>query len=217
MDNLINQIKNTEILEVASPIDLKDPQAALQWANEANVKRPWRYDFFDLYVHKIKNLEKHNIQVLEIGSGPGFLAKHLLQHCHEINYTAVDFSQAMHQLSKSKLLTNELERVEYRIADFKQVDWYKDLGQFDVVIIHQALHELRHKAYASLFHQQVKELLKDDAVYFVCDHVFAAEAMQNNQLYMSVEEHFQSLEKAAYKQVILIKDYKGLCLFECKI
>lgn len=206
-----------QIQEVVSPIDLKDPQEALQWANEANIKRPWRYDFFDLYVNKIKSLEKENIQVLEIGSGPGFLAKHLLQHCKNIKYTAADFSQAMHELSKSKLVTHELERAEYRIADFKQEDWYKDLGQFDVAIIHQALHELRHKAYASLFHQQVKALLKKDAVYFVCDHVFAAEAMQNNQLYMSVEEHFQSLENAAYRQVALIKDYKGLCLFECEV
>ena len=54
MDNLINQIKNTEILEVASPIDLKDPQAALQWANEANVKRPWRYDFLTFMSIKLK-------------------------------------------------------------------------------------------------------------------------------------------------------------------
>ena len=205
------------IQEVASPIDLKDPEEALLWANEANLKRPWRYEFFDLYVNKIKSLNEGNIQVLEVGSGPGFLAQHLLQHCKDIKYTAVDFSQAMHELSKSKLPADELDRVKYRIADFKQENWYKGLGQFDVVIIHQALHELRHKAYASLFHHQVKTLLEEDAIYFVCDHVFAVEAMQNNQLYMSVEEHFQSLESAKYQQVKLIKDYKGLCLFECKL
>lgn len=205
------------IQEVASPIDLKDPDEALLWANEANLKRPWRYEFFDLYVNKIKSLNRENIHVLEIGSGPGFLAQHLLQHCPEIQYTAVDFSQAMHELSKSKLLPSELERTEYRIADFKQTDWFTDLGQFDVVIIHQALHELRHKSYATTFHKQVKALLKDDATYFVCDHVFASDAMQNNQLYMSVAEHFQSLEEAEYTQVELIKDYKGLCLFECKL
>ncbi|MEG0483584.1 MAG: SAM-dependent methyltransferase, partial [Acinetobacter sp.] len=34
------------IQEVASPIDLKDPEEALLWANEANIKRPWRYEFF---------------------------------------------------------------------------------------------------------------------------------------------------------------------------
>lgn len=205
------------IQEVASPIDLKDPEEALLWANEANLKRPWRYDFFDVYVNKVKSLYRENIHVLEIGSGPGFLAQHLLQHYPEIQYTAVDFSQAMHELSKSKLLSSELERTEYRIADFKQTDWFLSLGQFDVVIIHQALHELRHKAYASTFHKQVKALLKDDAIYFVCDHIFASDAMQNNQLYISVVEHFQSFEEAEYTQVELIKDYKGLCLFECKL
>lgn len=31
-------------------------------------------------------------------------------------------------------------------------------GQFDCVIIHQALHELRHKDYAVNFHRQIKNL-----------------------------------------------------------
>ena len=40
------------IQDVPSPIDLRNPQDALNWANEANDKRPWRYDFFDYYVSR---------------------------------------------------------------------------------------------------------------------------------------------------------------------
>lgn len=204
-----------KIQEVPSPIDLRNPKDAMEWANEANIKRPWRYDFFDMYVHKINNLNIENIQILDIGSGPGFLAKYLLQYCPDIRYTAADFSNAMHKLSKSKLLTRELNRATFRLIDFKQEGWFEDLGQFDVVIIHQALHELRHKAHAMNFHQQVKKLCKNQTVYFVCDHIFAPDAMQNNQLYMSKKEHFQSLKNAGFKNIELIKDEKGLCLFEC--
>ena len=40
--------------DVPSPIDLKNPKDALQWAQEANEKRPWRYYFFDYYVTYIQ-------------------------------------------------------------------------------------------------------------------------------------------------------------------
>ena len=112
------------IQEVPSPIDLKNPQEALTWAQEANKKRPWRYEFFDYYVNIIQQLklsqsETEQPHVLELGSGPGFLAKHILNLNSEMLYTAIDFSEAMHELSKSKLLSSELERTTYLIADFK--------------------------------------------------------------------------------------------------
>lgn len=212
------------VQDVPTPIDLKNPQDALQWANEANEKRPWRYEFFDYYVNLIQKAakEKHyqtdqnaQFNILEIGSGPGFLAKHLLTQCADIEYTALDFSDAMHELSKSKLLSSELDRVQYLIADFKNEDWRDQLGQYDAIIIHQALHELRHKNYANQFHQQVKTLLKRDALYLVCDHIFASDAMSNNDLYMSKHEHFQSLKYAGFTDIELVKEIKGLCLFEC--
>ena len=213
------------IQDVPSPIDLRNPQDALNWANEANDKRPWRYDFFDYYVSFIQELEQQRdhikntlpIHVLEIGSGPGFLAKHLLSHCLNIHYSAVDFSQAMHELSKNKLLSGELERASYVIADFKTSQWRDDLAHYDVVIIHQALHELRHKHHATQFHIEVKSLLKPNASYLVCDHIFAIDAMQNDELYMSKYEHFQRLKQASYQHVNLVKEHQGLCLFLMKI
>jgi cyclopropane fatty-acyl-phospholipid synthase-like methyltransferase len=212
------------VQDVPSPIDLRKPQDALQWATEANQKRPWRYEFFDYYVHLIQNLviekqHKHlddkQYQVLEIGSGPGFLAKHLLRHCPDILYTALDFSEAMHELAKSKLLVDELVRTKYLIADFKTEYWQQQLEKYDAIIIHQALHELRHKTYANQFHQQIKKVLKTDAIYLICDHIFAVDAMQNNELFMSKHEHFQSIKQAGYTDVELVKELKGLCLFEC--
>lgn len=212
-----------DVKEVPSPIDLKNPQDALVWANEVNEKRLWRYEFFDYYVDFAKkisqkmNNENRAIHLLEIGSGPGFLAKHLLTQCGDIQYTAADFSEAMHALSKSKLSANELQRTEYILCDFKTAEWRAQLAQYDVVIIHQALHELRHKHYATQFHQEVKSLLKPQAVYFVCDHIFAPDAMKNNELYMSQHEHFQALKNAGFNDVALVKEIKGLGLFECYV
>lgn len=205
------------IKEVPSPIDLRNEKDAEKWASEANTKRPWRYEFFDRYVQRIQNLKQSKVEVLELGSGPGFLAKHLLSHCQKIKYSAFDFSDAMHKLSKSKLLPSELDRSKFYLGDFKTEHWNQDVGQYDVVIIHQALHELRHKAYAEKFHQKVKMLLKPNAIYLVCDHLFAENAMQNNQLYMSQQEHLAALNQASFSQVKVVMEKSGLCLFESAV
>ncbi|WP_435051054.1 hypothetical protein [Acinetobacter terrae] len=42
------------IKEVPSPLDLRNPQHAEQWVNEVNIKRPWRYAFFDYYAELIQ-------------------------------------------------------------------------------------------------------------------------------------------------------------------
>lgn len=84
------------------------------------------------------------------------------------------------------------------------------------MIIHQALHELRHKSYAQHFHDQVKNLLNHEGVYLVCDHLYAEDAMQNNDLYMSKHEHKQALESAGFSDIRISLELKRLYLFECK-
>ena len=63
----------------------------------------------------------------------------------------------MHNLAKQRLAAIPHTSVDFIIADFKQQDWYTVLNgqRFDYVVIHQALHELRHKAYAYDFHKSI--------------------------------------------------------------
>lgn len=108
------------------------------------------------------------------------------------------------------------------MGDFKHPHWaealinrVEQLDQYNVVIIHQALHELRHKSYAQDFHRQVKKLINDRGVYFVCDHLYAENAMQNNELYMSKNEHINALTYAGFSNIRIALNINGLCLFEC--
>ena len=206
--------------DIISPIDLKNPADAQQWANEANLKRPWRAEVFSFYAAEIQQHAPHR-QVLELGAGPGDLARNLLQNCPDIHYTAFDFSAAMHALAKSKLISSALERSRFVLGDFKQAGWEKSLvaeggmDGYDAVIIHQALHKLRHKRHAAAFHQAVRRLLKSGAAYWVCDHLYAPHAMQNNELYMSADEHLQALRQAGFKEVAALMEINGLCVFKC--
>lgn len=204
-------------IDVPSPIDLKKYQDAKQWELTANLKRPWRYDFFDYYAQKIAQGTDAQLKVLELGSGPGFLGKYLLERLPNIQYTAFDFSEVMHTLALQKLSPNESQRATYLLGDFKQANWQKSLDQFDYIIIHQALHELRHKSHALDFHKAVISLLKPKATYFMCDHLFAEDAMQNNELYMSKTEHLSVLKQAGFISIDIQLVIQGLCLFECKV
>ncbi|MCU4412445.1 class I SAM-dependent methyltransferase [Acinetobacter sp. WU_MDCI_Axc73] len=204
-------------IDVPSPIDLKNYQDAKEWELTANLKRPWRYDFFAYYAEKIAQSSDVQSQILELGSGPGFLGKYLLEHLPDIQYTAFDFSEVMHTLALHKLKPNESQRATYLLGDFKQANWQKGLDQYDYIIIHQALHELRHKSHALDFHRTVISLLQPKATYFVCDHLFAENAMQNNELYMSKTENSSVLKQAGFKSVDIPLEIQGLCLFECKV
>ena len=221
--------------DVLSPIDLRSEADAVQWANEVNVKRPWRYEIFDDYVAEISQ-HAPNARILELGSGPGYLASHVLKHCPNIQYTAFDFSDAMYTLAKNRLSASELNRIQFITGDFKKQRWenillnnlsqsqHKDVNvniqtaeelqnRFDIIIIHQALHELRHKCHVHKFHHTIRSLMHKQSIYFVCDHIFAPDAMQNNDLYMSIDEHEEALKHAGFQNIAFIKNLKGLALF----
>ena len=145
-------------------------------------KRPWRTEFFAAFAGVIGNAPE--ARVLELGSGPGFLAEHLLRSNATLRYTALDFSAAMHEQAAQRL--GELAgRVQFVERNFREAGWTDGLGKFEFVVTIQAVHELRHKRHASVLHAQVKQILQPEGAYLVCDHFFGEGGMSNNQLYMS--------------------------------
>jgi SAM-dependent methyltransferase len=193
------------MLDIPSPIDLRRPDHAQEWAKTALQKRPWRPQFFQHFVQEIQAIPSaHALHILELGSGPGFLLKELLGNLPKHRYSALDFSQAMHDLARERL-GEQAEQVNFLVRDFKQDDWFKDLTDIDVVITNQAVHELRHKRHAPALHAQVRQLLKPQGIYLVCDHFAGThegqQGMQNNELFMTVEEQQQALAAGGFNQV----------------
>jgi SAM-dependent methyltransferase len=200
--------------EIPSPIDLRDPATAADWAQSALVKRPWRPEFFQAFADSIlKHFPTGAVRILELGSGPGFLAQHLLQALPKSQYVALDFSAAMHALAKQRIGLGK-EHIHFLQRDFLSADWLHGLGVFDVVVTMQAVHELRHKTRATALHQQVKSLLQGQGYYLLCDHHTDAGGMQNTELYMTVAEQREALEAAGFNQVELLLSKGGLALHE---
>lgn len=218
----MNKKNRMQLIEdVKSPINLQNPIDARQWALDANLKRQYRKTFFEFYATLLPKESKSSFKVLEIGSGPGHLAQVLLHHDPLLNYTAVDFSEAMHKLSQTSLAEISPQCVQFICADFKQPLWYSSLHaqKFDLIIIHQALHELRHKVHSLNFHQIIsKNLLMPHGIYCICDHLAKPDGnMQNSDLYMNIQEHLNALEQANFNHIEMPLNIEGLCLFVCKL
>lgn len=198
--------------DVPSPIDLRCTEDARRWAESAMSKRPWRTEFFAAFAAAIGTQSAgHSCRVLELGSGPGFLAEHLLRSHAALSYVALDFSAAMHELAAQRLGALA-SRVQFVERSFREAAWPEGLGQFNFVVTNQAVHELRHKRHALALHTQVKQLLVPRGGYLVCDHFFGEGGMSNDQLYMSVAEQRQALLCAGFSSVEQVMLKGGLVL-----
>lgn len=184
---------------------------AQEWEQTAMIKRPWRTEIFSCFANEISASPLPIHRILELGSGPGYLAKHLLESLSNVTCTLLDFSVAMHKLAKVRL-GNLAMRAEFVERNFKDLDWSAELGKFECVVTNQAVHELRHKAYAPMLHTQVKEVLSPGGCYLVCDHFVGEDGMKNDQLYMSVAEQRDALLVAGFTQVEQLVIKGGLVL-----
>ena len=86
--------------DVPSPIDLRTEKDAREWAASAMSRRPWRAVFFQRFVEELRSLDVRPLQILELGSGPGFLARCILDAIPAA-YSMLGFS--MHNLACEQL------------------------------------------------------------------------------------------------------------------
>ena len=199
-------------IDVPSPIDLRRMSDARPWAETALARRPVRPEFFDAFAREIG---RDGARILELGSGPGFLAEHLLRAWPGLDYTALDFSPAMHQLAAERL-GERAARVRFVQRSFREAAWVDGLGPFDVVVTHQAVHELRHKDHATTLHAQVRPLLAAGGRYLVCDHHLGGEGLSNDQLYMTVDQQRDALLRAGFTGVEAVLVKGGLALHRAR-
>jgi ubiquinone/menaquinone biosynthesis C-methylase UbiE len=111
--------------ELPSRIDLRTMTDAREWEATAMSKRPYRRDVFARMARELNDWTPPVRRVLELGSGPGFLARSLLDTLDDITYVMLDFSPAMHELSRDRL-GPAVTCVEFCQSDLKAADWMHD-------------------------------------------------------------------------------------------
>ena len=197
--------------DVPSPIDLRLMSDAAAWEASAMAKRPWRSEFFAAFASALLAARPPVRRILELGSGPGFLADVLLRALLDASYVALDFSAAMHQLAAARL-GHAAHRVQLVERSFRDDGWTQGLGLFEAVVTNQAVHELRHKRHAPRLHAQARSLLVAGGSYLVCDHFAGDGGMSNDLLYMSMAEQREALLEAGFLTVETLLVKGGLAL-----
>ncbi len=196
--------------DVPSPIDFRQMADARDWASKAG-QRPGRNEILNRIVEEASKRILHNPLMLELGSGPGILAERILRRIPEVRYTALDFSPAMHELARDRLLPF-VSRIEFVERSFKSETWTEGLQPFDIVVTNQAGHELRHKRDPETLHRQVYGLLKHEGSYLVSDHFTGVGGLSNTELYMTKDEQEAALRRAGFSSVDRITSEGSLVL-----
>lgn len=197
--------------EIPDNVDFQNPAEARAWTEKA-AQRPWREEFFRLFAKELASTAAEELSVLELGSGPGFLAQRILEVLPHVHYTALDFSPTMHALAHARLggLSGGVRFVE---ANFKLPDWNIGLPTFDAVISMQSVHEVRHKSRVPALYATVRKLLHKGGLLLVCDHFAGEGGKPDTELYMTVEEQGQVLRQAGFSPVTLLLQKHGLALW----
>ena len=198
--------------DVPSPIDLRHMPDARRWADAAMLVRPERHNVFDRIVQELRDLRPNPRSVLELGSGPGFLAVRIAVSLSTLAYTALDFSAAMHALARERLGANA-KRVCFVEGDFKQPHWARGFTMFDAVVTMQSVHELRHKRHAPALYRQVGTVLHPGGSFLMCDHYVGDGATRDRALFMTMEEHEAALQGAGFTNVHVLLQAGGLVLY----
>jgi SAM-dependent methyltransferase len=200
-------VAKVEPEDVPSAIDFHDPAHARRWTEETPGKRPWRVSFFAEFCTALSGPQ---LRILELGSGPGHLAREILTRCDVVEYVALDFSSAMHDLAREHL--GELaSRVTFVTRDFRAPAWIAGLSGFDAVVTMQAVHEARHKRRALPLLAQARAILRPGGQLLYCDHYFAEGHKPG--LMLDRFEQPAVLRAAGYANVRLLRDEGGMALY----
>lgn len=153
--------------DVPIRVDFRDAETARAWIEDTRIKRPYRPRFFAAFCAALAS--RPRLRVLELGSGPGQLAREILVHCDVQAYVALDFSPAMHELA-AEHLGALASRVTFVTRDFREPAWPADLGAFDAVVTLQAAHEARHKRHLVPLLERARTVVAPGGVLLYADH-----------------------------------------------
>ena len=197
--------------DVPSTENLQSPEGARAWADAADRKRPLRAQIRRAIANELRMLPR-GARVLELGSGPGFLAEHVLSQCtHLASYTLLDFSEPM--LDMSRQLVERFPSAAFLLGDFKSDGWTQIVsGPYEAVVSMQAVHEVRHKRHVPRLYRQVHSVLAPSGIFVIADRTPEDDSSRSTSLFMTEREQLHVLSDAGFGDVRLLMSGDALAL-----
>ncbi|HUR19215.1 MAG TPA: class I SAM-dependent methyltransferase [Vicinamibacterales bacterium] len=198
--------------DVPPGVDFLDAEQVRVWVSACELDKPWRGPMRRRFAALVGALSS-GARVLELGSGPGYLAESVLESCPNVeSYTLLDFSEHMLALSRQRVARFDAAR--FVNADFKSVDWYRELSPpYTAVLAMQAVHEIRHKRHVPRLFGQIHGLLEPGGLLAVCDATPRDDAvLWQTSLCMTADEQLAALASAGFAGMRLEEDIGGMIL-----
>jgi SAM-dependent methyltransferase len=133
------------------------------WADRFVPTAP-RLHLFDLILQQIRRPNVPNAHVVELGLGPGYMARYILQRDQTISYEGVDFSEAFFAVAR-ETIADLMHRVTLTKADLMQQTWPRRLSRTPGAIISTwALHDLGGQQAVADVYARCREVLPPGGV-----------------------------------------------------
>ena len=130
-----------------------------------------RLQLFDMILDQITRAGVGNPHVVELGIGPGYMARHILERNATISYEGVDFSDVFFAIAK-ETVGDLLHRVTLTKADLKDQTWPRSLSRTPGAIITTwALHDLGDQRSVAAVYARCYETLADGGVLINGDFI----------------------------------------------
>jgi SAM-dependent methyltransferase len=196
--------------DVPTGVDFHNPVHARTWTEETPIKRPHRVQFFAAFCAALRG---ERLRVLELGSGPGHLARKILLGCDVAEYVALDFSEPMHALAREHL-AELAPRVTFVTRDFRDPTWAQGIEPVDAIVTMQAAHETRHVRHLVPLLASARTVLRPGGVLLYCDH-YVIEG-RNPALLPEREEQPLALRAAGFAEIELLLEMEAMALYAAR-
>ncbi len=126
---------------VGAEHEFHDAEFVRGWANRFIPTEP-RIQLFDMILDQIAQPGVPNTHVVELGIGPGYMARHILERNGTVSYEGVDFSEVFFEIAK-ETVGDLMHRVTLTTSDLMDQSWPQNLTRTPGAIISTwTLHDL---------------------------------------------------------------------------
>lgn len=170
------------------------------WADRFVPTLP-RIALFDLILERVSALGIPNAHVLELGLGPGYMARHILRRNPDLSYEGLDFSDEFFAVAR-KTIGTYMHRVKLTKADLMDQSWPHSLSrQPQAIVSTWALHDLGGQQAVADVYARCHDVLPDGGVLLNGDFIKPdGTSWTYEPGRFEVARHLELLRLAGFKQ-----------------
>ena len=188
--------------------DFHDSDFSREWAAKFKPTKE-RLLLFETILKQIAKVEFEDKHILELGIGPGFLARYLLENHNDISYEGLDYSESMLKIA-SERTADFSHRIKFTQADLMNDQWFSRLQDTPNIIVSTwSLHDLFEKRNISRVYEVACKILPKGGTILNGDFIKPEESTREYEGgRIKPSEHRELLKNAGFNEVTCIAEFE---------